>query len=85
MDAAIAVPKVRKVEQEFVFAFGFREHTVTKVYFKDGTALTFSGRLARKEAVFNAYYQKARDLGMTMDEAATLAGQGVVEPLKGNN
>lgn len=84
MNLTIEIPKVRKVEQEAVFTFGCRERAVTRVYFKDGMALTFSGRLVRKEAVFNAYYQKAMDLGMSGEEASIFAGQELVVPLRGN-
>ena len=84
MNTAVEIPKIKKAVREEVFANGFQRRTVTKVYFKDGTFLTFSGHLSRKEIVFNGYYQKCRDLGMGVEESAVFAGRGRVEPTKEN-
>lgn len=83
MNLTIEVPKIKKVLREEVFAHGFQRRVITKVYFRDGTFLTFSGELSRKEVVFNGYYQKCQDLGMSEEEAVLFAGEGRVEPLKG--
>ncbi len=85
MNAAVEIPGIKKIKVESVLVRGFYQRTILKVYFKDGTALTFSGDLPRKEAVFNAYYQKGRDAGLTVEEAASLAGKGRVEPLRENH
>ena len=76
--------KIKKAEREEFFVNGCQRRVVTKVYFRDGSTLTFSGNLSRKEIVFNGYYQKCRDMGMTVEEAAIFAGKGQVEPLKVN-
>ncbi|HEY5037770.1 MAG TPA: hypothetical protein VIJ93_01715 [bacterium] len=68
--------KIKKAEREEFFVHGCQRRVVTKVYFRDGTTLTFVGHLSRKEINFNAYYQKGRDAGMTVEEAALLAGRG---------
>jgi len=68
--------KIKKIGVEQVFSRGCGYRTVTKVFFKDGSAITFWEKLSRKEAVFNAYYQKGRDAGMTVEEAAVFAGRG---------
>ena len=83
MSVTTEVPKIKKAVREEVFGYGYQRRIVTKVYFRDGTFLTFSGQLSRKEIVFNGYYQKCQDLGMTVEEAAIFAGKGQVEPLKG--
>jgi hypothetical protein len=85
MELTIEVPKIKKAVREEVFAHGFQRRIITKVYFRDGTFLTFSGELTRKEIVFNGYFQKCQDLGMTEQEAALFAGKGKVEPLKEAN
>ena len=84
MSTTVEIPKIKKAVKEDFFAYGCQRRIVTKVYFKDGTALTFGGSLFRKEIIFNAYYQKGRDAGMTVEEAAIFAGKGRVEPLKEN-
>ena len=84
MSTTVEIPKIKKAVREEVFACGWQRHVVTKVYFRDGSTLTFSGQLTRKEVVFNGYYQKCRDLGMTVEEAAIFAGKGWVEPVKGD-
>ncbi len=76
MNLTVEIPKIKKAVKEDFFTYGCQRRIVTKVYFKDGTILTFSGNLSRKEVVFNAYYQKGRDVGMTMEEAAIFAGKG---------
>ena len=68
--------KIKKIGEEHFMAHGCNYRIVTKVFFKDGSALTFSTKLSRKDAVFNAYYQKGRDLGMTVEEAALFAAKG---------
>ncbi len=68
--------KIKKAEREEFFVHGCQRRVVTKVYFRDGTTLTFVGHLSRKEITFNAYYQKGRDAGMTVEEAALFAGRG---------
>jgi hypothetical protein len=70
--------KIRKIGEEHFMAHGYEYRAVTKVFFKDGSALTFSAKLSRKDAIFNAYYQKGRDAGMTVEEAAVFAGKGAV-------
>lgn len=80
MNQGIETPKVKKVLYESVWVRGCQQRTVTKVYFRDKSVLTFAGSLPRKEAVFNAYYQKARDAGMTVEEAAVFAGKGAYKP-----
>jgi len=84
MNPTIEIPRIKKAVREEVFACDFRRRVITKVYFRDGTHLTFSGNLSRKEIVFNGYYQKCRDQGMGEEEAAVFAGKGRVEPTKGN-
>jgi|GEM_PF-2117811 len=84
MSTTVEIPKIKKALKEDFYAYGCQRRIVTKVYFRDGSTLTFSGNLSRKEIVFNGYYQKCRDLGMTMEEAAIFAGKGQVEPLKEN-
>ena len=76
MSTTVEIPKIKKAVREEVFGNGFQRHVVTKVYFRDGSTLTFSGNLSRKEIVFNGYYQKCRDMGMTVEEAAIFAGKG---------
>lgn len=69
--------KIKKVgEEQFMTRGGYR--TVSKVFFKDGSAVTFSEKFSRKEATFNAYFQKGRDAGMTVEEATVFAGKGGV-------
>jgi hypothetical protein len=80
MNQGIETPKVKKVLYESVWVRGCQQRTVTKVYLKDKSVLTFAGNLPRKEAVFNAYYQKGRDAGMTVEEAAVFAGKGAYKP-----
>ena len=84
MELTVEIPKIKKAVREEVFGYGYQRRVVTKVYFSDGSILTFSGQLSRKEIVFNGYYQKCRDLGMTVEEAAIFAGKGRIEPLKEN-
>jgi len=76
MSTTIEIPKIKKAVKEDVHVHGCPKGTVTKVFFRDGTALTFGGSLTRKEIIFNAYYQKGRDAGMTVEEAAVFAGRG---------
>ena len=76
MNTTIGIPKIKKAKREEFFFNGCQRRIVTKVYFRDGTSLTFAGHLSRKEIIFNAYYQKGRDAGMTVEEAAVLAGKG---------
>ncbi len=85
MNETVEIPKIKKAVREEVFSQGFQRRVVTKVYFRDGSTLTFSGQLSRKEIVFNGYYQKCRDAGMGVEEAALFAGRGRVEPLKQNS
>ena len=68
--------KIKKIGVEQIWARGCGVRTVTKVYFKDGSALTFTEKLSRKEAAYNAYYQKGRDAGMTVEEATEFALKG---------
>ena len=84
MELAIEVPKIKKAVREEIFAYGFGRRIITKVFFRDGSFLTFSGELSRKEIIFNGYYQKCRDLGMGVEDAAIFAGKGKVGPLKGD-
>ena len=65
--------KIRKIGEEHFMVHGCNYRSVTKVYFRDGSAVTFTEKLSRKDAAFNAYYQKARDSGMTEEEAALFA------------
>lgn len=74
MNPTIEIPKIKKAVKEDLFGNGYQRRTVTKVYFRDGTAITFNGSLSRKEIIFNGYYQKGRDAGMTVEEAAIFAG-----------
>jgi hypothetical protein len=69
--------KIKRVGEEQFLMNGWRYRTVTKVYFNDGSALTFADKLSRKEAIFNAYYQKGRDGGMNVEEAAVFAASKV--------
>ena len=73
MDQVIEVPKIKKAEREEYFIRGCQRREVTRVLFKDGTCLTFSGHLTRKEIVFNGYYQKAMEAGMAEEEARHFA------------
>ena len=83
MNLTIEVPKIKKAVREEVFSYAYQRRIITKVYFRDGSFLTFAGELSRKEIVFNGYFQKCQDLGMNEEEAALFAGKGRVEPLKG--
>lgn len=76
MNSEIGTLRVKKVLYEPVWVRGCQQRTVTKVYFKDKSVLTFAGSLPRKEAVFNAYYQRGRDAGLTVEEASIFAGKG---------
>ena len=76
MSTTVEIPKIKKAVREEVFANGFQRRIITKVFFRDGIFLTFSGQLSRKEIIFNGYYQKGRDAGMTVEEAALFAGKG---------
>lgn len=76
MNQEIEIPKIKKAVKEEVFLHGYQRRIVTKVFFRDGTAITFNGSLSRKQIVFNGYYQKGRDAGMTVEEAALFAGKG---------
>jgi hypothetical protein len=78
MNPSIEIPKIKKAVKEEFFANGCQRRLVTKVYFKDGTMFTFSGNLSKKEIVFNGYYQKGLDAGMTVEEAAEFAGRGSI-------
>jgi hypothetical protein len=69
-------PRIRKIGEEHYWAKGCQYRAVTKVFFRDGSAVTFTEKLSRKEAVYNAYYQKGRDAGMTVEEAAEFATKG---------
>jgi hypothetical protein len=73
MNTGIEIPKIKKAVKEDFFAYGCGSRIFTKVYFRDGSTLTFAGNLSRKEIVFNAYYQKGRDAGLTVEEAAVFA------------
>ena len=73
MELNIEIPKIKKVLYETVFVRGFQQRMVTKVYFKDKSALTFVGSLPRKEASRQALIQKAKDAGMTGEEAEVFA------------
>jgi hypothetical protein len=84
MNTTVEIPRIKKIGEEHFWVRGSQYRAVTKVFFRDGTAITFSQKFTRKEAVFNGYYQKCRDLGMTVEEAALFAGKGQVEPLKQN-
>ena len=46
---------------------------VTKVYFRNNSALTFVGSLPKKEARRQAILQKALEAGMTSEEAEVFA------------
>ncbi len=70
--------KIKKIGQEAFWVRGGNYRTVTKVFFKDGTAITFWEKLSRKEASFKAYYQKGVDAGMTVEEATVFAQGGGV-------
>jgi hypothetical protein len=52
----LEIPKIKKISEECLFIRGCQQRTITKVRFKDGTALTFAGPISRREAAFNAYY-----------------------------
>lgn len=73
MNQEIEIPGIKKVLYEQVFVHGCQQHMTTKVYFKGGSALTFAGSLDRKKAIREAYFQKGRDAGMTMEEAEVFA------------
>ena len=70
--------KIKKIGEEAFMAHGCNYRTVTKVFFKDGSAITFWEKFSRKEAAFNAYYQKGMDAGMTSEEATVFAKKGGV-------
>ncbi len=73
MEQVIEIPKIKKVLYELVFIRGYHQHQVTKVYFKDGSAVTLAGTFPKKEASHHAYFQKGRDVGMTVEEAEVFA------------
>jgi hypothetical protein len=73
MDLNMDIPKIKKVLYESIFVRGYQERMVTKVYFRDGSAVTFIGSLDRKEACHQAFIQKGRDFGMTAEEAEVFA------------
>jgi hypothetical protein len=69
MNQKIEIPGIKKVLYEQVFVGGYYDgRMTTKVYFKDGSAVTFAGSLSKKEARSQACFEKARDAGMTAEE-----------------
>jgi len=73
MELSIEVPKIQKVLYESIYVRGFHQRMVTKVYFRNNSALTFIGSLPKKEARRQAILQKAMEAGMTPQEAEVFA------------
>jgi protocatechuate 3,4-dioxygenase beta subunit len=73
MELNIEIPGIKKVLYESVFVRGYQQRIVTKVYFKNKSALTFVGSLPNKEARRQALIQKAMEAGMTSQEAEVFA------------
>jgi protocatechuate 3,4-dioxygenase beta subunit len=73
MELNIEIPGIKKVLYESVFVRGYQQRIVTKVYFKNKSALTFFGSLPKKEARRQAVIQKAMEAGMTPKEAEVFA------------
>ena len=73
MELNIEIPGIKKVLYESVFVRGYQQRIVTKVYFKNKSALTFVGSLPKKEARRQAVIQKAMEAGMTSEEAEVFA------------
>jgi protocatechuate 3,4-dioxygenase beta subunit len=73
MELNIEIPGIKKVLYESVFVRGYQQRIVTKVYFKNKSALTFVGSLPKKEARRQAVIQKAMEAGMTPEEAEVFA------------
>jgi protocatechuate 3,4-dioxygenase beta subunit len=73
MELNIEIPGIKKVLYESVFVRGYQQRIVTKVYFRNKSALTFCGSLPKKEARRQAVIQKAMELGMTPEEAEVFA------------
>ena len=73
MELNIEIPGIKKVLYESVFVRGYQQRIVTKVYFRNKSALTFCGSLPKKEARRQAILQKALEAGMTSEEAEIFA------------
>jgi hypothetical protein len=73
MTLNIEIPGIKKVLHESVFIRGCEQRIVTKVYFRNKSALTFVGSLPKKEARRQAMIQKALEAGMTSEEAEVFA------------
>ncbi len=73
MELNIEIPGIKKVLYESVFIRGYQQRIVTKVYFGNKSAITFSGSLPKKEARRQAVIQKAMEAGMTPEEAEVFA------------
>jgi hypothetical protein len=73
MELNIEIPGIKKVLYESFFVRGYQQRIVTKVYFKNRSALTFVGSLPKKEARRQAVIQKAMEAGMTPEEAEVFA------------
>ena len=73
MELNIEIPGIKKVLYESVFVRGYQQRIVTKVYFRNKSAFTFSGSLPKKEARRQAVIQKAMEAGMTPEEAEVFA------------
>ena len=80
----IIIPKIKsvKVEPVYVLARTHNVAEVTKVTFKDGKAITFSGHLSRKEATYQGYLQRAKDAGLTDQDAENFAAHQYPEPMQ---
>jgi len=73
MDFSIEIPGIKKVLYESVFVRGYQQRIVTKVYFRNKSALTFIGSLPKKEARRQAVIQKAMEARLTPEEADVFA------------
>ena len=77
MNQSIEVPAIKKIKAQQVFRGGMQSYTVryvTRVFFKDGKALTFAGELSRKEAIYQGYFQRALEAGLSLVDAESFAG-----------
>src|ERR1700690_2393847 len=69
MNQIINLPGIKSVKAEAV-SYGVRAtYYITRVNFKDGRTVTLQGELPKKEAFYQAYFQRALDAGLTNDEA----------------
>lgn len=85
MSPETSIPPIQEVKRESCFVRrGVQKiTTLTKVIFRDGRAITFTGSLDRKEAFFQGYFQRALEMGLPEDQARGVALARPPAPLKG--